>query len=152
MSVNELAKQFNNEEGTGIDTKMNQSHFYWKNNQFSQNIHHSSSNIPELSINERTNIFTWFTEKFIRNIDDAINPTCCCTNKDLEDHFQSTIDRSKKAKENTFAESVIYDGENLIYKNQGHNAVIKVIDSGLNKDGMLEYKIEFETGAREKVP
>ena len=41
---------------------------------------------------------------------------------------------------------------NLIYKNQGHNAVIKVIDSGLNKDGMLEYTIEFTTGSIEKVP
>ena len=47
---------------------------------------------------------------------------------------------------------MIYDGENLIYKNQGYNEVIKVIDSGGNKDGMLEYTIEFETGSREKVP
>ena len=53
--------------------------------------------------------------------------------------------------ENTFVESVVYNGENLIYKNQGHNAVIKIIDSGLNKYLMLEYTIEFETGAREKV-
>ena len=49
-------------------------------------------------------------------------------------------------------ESVIYNGDNLIYKNQGHNAVIKIIDSGLNKYGMLEYTIEFATGAREKLP
>ena len=55
-------------------------------------------------------------------------------------------------KENIFVESVIYDGENLIYKNKGHNAVIKVTYSGLNKDGMLEYTIELATGAREKVP
>ena len=131
---------------------MNHSHFYWKNNQFSQKIHHSSSNIPELSINERTIIFTWFTEKFSRKVDYTINTTCCCTNQDLGNNCQSTIDRSKTDKENTFVESVIYDGENLIYKNQGHNAFIKVIDSGMNKDGMLEYTIELATGAREKVP
>ena len=90
--------------------------------------------------------------KFLaRKIDDTINPTCCCTNQYMKNHCQSTIDRSKTAKENTFVESVIYDGETLIYKNQGHNAVIKVIDSGLNKDGMLEYTIEFATGAREKL-
>ena len=40
----------------------------------------------------------------------------------------------------------------MIYKNQGHNAVIKIIDSGLNKEEMLEYTIEFATGAREKLP
>ena len=134
------------------DTKINHSHFYWKNNPFSRKIHHSSSNLPELAINEGTNLFIWFTEKFRRKIDDTINPTCCCTNQDLENHCQSTIDRSTTAKENTFMDSVIYNGENLIEKNQVHYAVIKIIDSGLNKDGMLEYTIEFATGAREKVP
>ena len=47
---------------------------------------------------------------------------------------------------------MIYNGENSIYKNQGHNAVIKIIDSELNEDGMFEYTIEFATGAIEKVP
>ena len=121
-----------------------------KNNQFSQKIHHSSSNIPELAINEGTTLFTWFTKKFIRKIDDTINPTCCCTNQDLETRCQSIIDRSTTAKENTFVESVIYNGENLIYKNQGHNAVIKIIYSRLNTDGMLEYTIEFTTGSRKR--
>ena len=131
---------------------MNHSHFYLKKNQFPRKIHHSSSNLPELAINEGTTLFTWFTEMFIRKIDDTINPTCCCTNQDLETHYQSTIDRYTTAKDNTFVESVIYNGDNLIYKNQGHNTVIKIIDSGLNTNGMLEYTIEFSTGAREKVP
>ena len=47
---------------------------------------------------------------------------------------------------------MIYNGKNLIYKNQGHNAVINIIDSGMNTNVMLEYTIEFATGAREKVP
>ena len=131
---------------------MNHSLFYWKNNQFSWKIHHSSSNLPELAINEGTTLFTWFTENFIRKIDNTINPSCCCTNQDLETHCQSNFDRSTTAKGNTFVDSVIYNGENLIYKNQGHSAVIKIIDSGLNTNGMLEYTIEFETGSREKVP
>ena len=137
ISATELAEKFNDEEGIGIDTKMNHSIFYWKNNHFSQKIHHSSSNLPKLAINEGTTIFTWFTKKFSRKIDDTINPTCCCTNQDLETHCQSTLDRSTTAKENTFVESVIYNGENLIYKNQGHNSVIKIIDSGLNTNGMF---------------
>ena len=127
---------------------MNHSLFYWKNNIFSQKIHNSSSNLPELEINEGTTLFIWFTKKFSSNIDNTINPTCCCTNQDLETHCQSTLDRSTTANENTFVESVIYNGENLIYKNQGHNAGIKIIDSGLNKDVLLDYTIEFATGAR----
>ena len=62
MRVTELAKQFNDEEGTGIDTKVNHSLFYWKNNPFSRKIHHSSSNLLELAIKEGTTLFTWFTE------------------------------------------------------------------------------------------
>ena len=152
MSVTGLAKQFTDKEGTGIDNKMNHSPFYWKNNQFFRKIHHSSSNLPELEINEVTTLFTQFTGNFSRNIDDTINPTCCCTNQDLETHFQLTLDRSTTAEENTFIESVIHNGENLIYKNQGHNAFIKIIDSGLNMNGILDYIIKFANGAREKVP
>ena len=51
MSATELAKQFNDKEGTVIDKKMNHSLFHWKNNPFSRKIHHSSSNLPELAIN-----------------------------------------------------------------------------------------------------
>ena len=131
---------------------MTHSLFYWKNNQFSRKIHHSSSNLSGLAINEGTTIFTCSTEKFSRKIDNTINPTCFCTNQDLETHCQSTLYRSTTAKENTFVKSVIYNGENLIYNNQGHNTVIKIIDSGLNTNGMLEYTIEFATGAIEKVP
>ena len=83
ISVTELAKKFNDEEGTGIYTKMNHSLFYWKNNKFFRKIHHSSSNLPELSINEGTTLFTWFTERFSRKIKNTINPTCCYTNQDL---------------------------------------------------------------------
>ena len=42
MSVTKLANQISDVEGTGIDTKMNHSHFYWKNNKSPPKIHHSS--------------------------------------------------------------------------------------------------------------
>ena len=42
MSVTDLAKQFNYDGGTGIDTNINHSLFYWKNNKFPPKIHHSS--------------------------------------------------------------------------------------------------------------
>ena len=35
MSVTEFARQLDDEEGTGIDTKMKYSRFYWKNNKYS---------------------------------------------------------------------------------------------------------------------
>ena len=50
MSINKFARQLDDADGTGIDTKMNYSRFYWRNNQFSRTIHHSASNLPELAI------------------------------------------------------------------------------------------------------
>ena len=52
LSITALAAQFNNDEGTGIDTKRSKSRFYWKQNKFQRTIHHPTSNLPELPINE----------------------------------------------------------------------------------------------------
>ena len=40
MSITELARQLDDEEGTGIDTKMKYSRFYWDNNKYSRKIFH----------------------------------------------------------------------------------------------------------------
>ena len=117
MSVTELANQFNDEEGTGINTKMNYSRFYWRDNKFSRKIYHSAFNIPELVINKGTTLFTWFTQKFSRKIDDSINPSFCLTHHNPEKHFCASIDKSTTDKENIFFERVIDNGKNLIYKN-----------------------------------
>ena len=117
MSVTEFAKQLDDEEGIGIDTKMKYSRFYWKQNQFSRKIYHSASNLPELAINEGNTLFTWFTKKFGAKVDDTINPTCCFTNHDLENHCCATMDKGDKQDDSMFVESVIYPGEKFIYKN-----------------------------------
>ena len=64
MSVTSYAKQLGDEDGTGIDTKMKYSRFYWKNNQYSRQIFHSASNLPELAINEGNKPFSWFSRAF----------------------------------------------------------------------------------------
>jgi hypothetical protein len=151
MSVTEFAKQLDDEEGTGIDTKMKYSRFYWKQNKYSRKIYHSASNLPELAINEGNTLYSWFTKKFGTRVDDTINPTCCFTNSDHDNHCCVTIDRGKPD-DTTFIESIIYPGEKLIYKNEGDNAVVKIIDSNLDKDGMLRYTIEFASGERDQVP
>ena len=58
MSVTELARQLNDKEGTGIDTKMLHSRFYWDHSKFSRTIHHSGSNLPKLAINEGNVLFS----------------------------------------------------------------------------------------------
>ena len=150
MSITELARQLDDEEGTGIDTKMKYSRFYWDNNKYSRKIFHSASNLPELAINEGNSLFVWFTEKFKTRTDDTIHPTCCFTNQDIDAHCCSEIDKASKLKP-IFVESIIYPGENMIYKNEGKNALVKIQDSKINDIGMLEYTIEYSSGEKEKV-
>ena len=44
LSVTEFAKQLDNEQGTGIDTKHLRSRFYWNKNKYSLTICHPESN------------------------------------------------------------------------------------------------------------
>lgn len=80
MSVTAFAEQLGDEEGTGIDTKMKYSRFYWKGNRFSRKIYHSASNLPELAINEGNVLFSWWTKMFNKRVDDTVQSTCCFTN------------------------------------------------------------------------
>ena len=51
----EFAKQVDDTEGTGIDTKQLRSHFYWDNNKFSLAINHSESNLLDKVVDTATN-------------------------------------------------------------------------------------------------
>ena len=62
------------------------------------------------------------------------------------------MDKEKDPTDGFFIESVIYPGENLIYKNQGRNAVVKVISHRVRGDGMLVYKVAFPSGESQEVP
>ncbi len=152
MSVTAFAEQLEDEEGTGIDTKMKYSRFYWKGNKYSRKIYHSASNLPELAINEGNVLFSWFTKMFSNRVDDTVHTSCCFTDALFENHCCATIDKSNVSEDASFVESVIYPGENLIYKNQGRNATVKIISSKVGKDGMLEYTVEFPSGEAEEVP
>lgn len=152
MSVTEFAKQLNDEDGTGIDTKMKYSRFYWMGNKYSRKIYHSASNLPELAINEGDTLYTWFIKMFRSKVNDDVEIACCCTNQILDKQCCTTIDRNIHSKDTTFVKSIIYNGENMIYKNEGHNDLVKVIANKVGEDGMLRYTIEFSSGEHDDVP
>ena len=62
MSVTELAKQLEDEEGTGINTKMKYSWMYCNKNAYSRKIYHLALNLPELAINEGNKLYSWYTD------------------------------------------------------------------------------------------
>ena len=81
LSVTEFANALNDDEGTGIDTKRTKSRFYWDKGQYERTFLHSTSNLPEMSINKGVSSFSWFTRACARKVDDVIQCTCCCTSK-----------------------------------------------------------------------
>ena len=89
---------------------------------------------------------------FATKVNDSITPTCCFTSSELGDYCCATIDSKSKTDDSLFVESVIYPGEKLIYKNEGHNAIVKINTHRLDKDGMLVYDIEFPDGETQEVP
>ena len=40
----------------------------------------------------------------------------------------------------------------MIYKNEGNNAIVKILSHNLDKDGMLTYQIEFPSGELKEIP
>jgi hypothetical protein len=143
LSITELAKALNDDEGTGIDTKRMYSRFYWDSNKYQKTFKHSSSNLPEMAINEGTSSFSWFTRACARKFNDYIGTACCCSTAHIEE-LAEKIDRDKT--QQIFLDSIIQINEQLIYKREGTNSMVRVISSRLNKDNVLEYKVRFPEG------
>ena len=141
LSVTEFANSLNDDKGTGIDTNRTKSRFYWDKGQYERTFLHSSSNLPEMPINEGVSSFSWFTRACAKKIDDTIQCTCCCTNKHLDKPGDKDISGATD-----FLESVIYENKMMIYRNSGQNSLVRIKSRALNEEGVLEYSIEFSDG------
>ena len=62
LSITSLAYQFNDDDGTGINTKRSKSHFKWNHNKHQQKITHPPSNLPELPVNEGFSLAGMYTQ------------------------------------------------------------------------------------------
>lgn len=52
LSVTTFAAQLKDDDGTGVDTKRQSTHFYWDGDCHQHTIYHSGSHLPELPVNE----------------------------------------------------------------------------------------------------
>ncbi len=66
--------------------------------------------------------------------------------RDLDKSCCTTVDKETAAAQPTFLESLIYVGKKLIYKNEGHNAVVTVEAHKLDNNGMLAYDVRLPSG------
>ena len=116
LSITELAKALNDDKRTGIDTKRMYSRFYWDSNKYQKTFKHSSSNLPEMAINEGISSFSWFTRACARKFNDHIGTACCCSTAHIEE-LAEKIDQDKT--QQIFLDSIIQINEQLIFKQEG---------------------------------
>ena len=124
LSITALAAQFNDDEGTGIDTKRSKSRFYWKQNQFQRTIHHPTSNLPELPINEGFSIASLFS-KMVGTKVCLAKQHCHCHNVHLiPDDNEPHLDNRGPAPPLELSDEMFHVGETLLYLNAGQTAYV----------------------------
>ena len=140
-----FAKQLNDEEGTGVDTKQKYSRFYWDRGKFSRIIWHPNTNLPELPINEGFSVHSIFRGIVSRVINPSISSenSCCLTCLDHD-----TLQQDNKAAWATSSDtSDIFEvGETLFYTKDGKSAIVKIVAVSLDDDHVLRFSVKDANG------
>ena len=144
LSVTEFAKQLNDKEGTGIDTKQLRSRFYWDQNKYALTIHHPPSNLPEFSINEGFRVSKLCQAMLSKVINVRSHPkySCCFTKfngdciPDSESHVFAT----------DVKQELFEVGETLFYARDGWSGLVKVKSLALDEDGVLRIVVVNSNG------
>jgi hypothetical protein len=134
LSITCLADQFKDDDGTGIDTKLTKSRFYWDNNQFQRTINHPASNLPELPINEGFSLAARFTNAFATNV--------CRNKKHCHCHlFQQIPEDDSKKPTIELDSNMFHVGETLLYTNEGHTTYVRVDKIFLDDGAVLTFHV-----------
>ena len=148
LSVTEFAKQLQDTEGTGVDTKQLRSRFYWNNNKFERTIHHPDSNLPEMQIKEGYGTSSYFTVLVSKVINTAtsFNFSCCFTKLASGDPVAS-VDAAAYATD--IKSSTFEVGETLFYTRDGWSGLVKVKSLHIDEGGVL--RITVRTSANKEI-
>ncbi len=138
LSVTCLADQFKDDEGTGIDTKRNQSRFYWDKNRYQRTILHPASNLPELPVNEGFSLAGLYSRVFGRKISLAKEHCHCHTSMHIPEdgEQQAPADLSS---------NLFHVGETLLYTKDGHTSYARVEEIFFDDDMVLRFRIKTKS-------
>jgi hypothetical protein len=149
LSVTSFARQLQDEEGTGIDTKMKYSRFYWQG-KFQRTICHPASNLPEMPINQGFSLATKFRAMVSRIINPTVKPkhSCCMVDLDHHEDSDSSIGQNCKHAFTTVTPpdpenpvELFEVGETLYYSEKGHSTLVKVKSMALDDDNVLRFTV-----------
>ena len=137
LSVTSLADQLHDDDGTGIDTKRNKSHFYWDNSKFSRTIVHGTSRLPELSINEGFSLSSLFSS--------AVGKVVCTQKQHCHCHASSLIPDvdldTKAAPPLNLSEDMFHVGETLLYSMDGHTTYARIEKIFMDDNAVLRFQV-----------
>ena len=148
LSVTEFARQLDDVEGTGIDTKQLKSRFYWNNNKYSVTIRHPASNLPEMPINEGFSSAQKYAALVNKVINTAISwrYSCCFTKiQDCEDFEDYSTVLTTDIKEELFEE-----GETLFCAIDGWSGLVKVKSIYMDDANVLRF-IVLDSNSKEII-
>ena len=117
LSITSLAYQFNDDDGTGINTKRSKSHFYWNHNKHQRTIIHPPSNLPKLLVNEGLSLAGMYTQ--------MVGAKVFTTKLHCHCHALNLIPNDDEPKRNVeFSSDMFHVGETLLYTNAGQTLYV----------------------------
>ena len=148
LSVTSFARQSQDKEETGIDTKQEYSRFYWDFGKGSRIIHHPASNLPELAINEGFSLATMFRALVCKVVNPSIQPnhSCCFTDLDGESTDGSCTSCDSFALSSDLQMEAYEVGETIFYSKDGFSTLAKITAITLDKNNVLRYSLRTSGG------
>ena len=137
--MTEFARQLNDEEGTGVDTKQKRSTFYWDNNKYQRTIYHPQSNLPEMQINQGFGLSTLYSVLVNKIINTAVNfrYSCC---------FIKTDAQASGAYASEVEKSLFEIGETLFYAKDGWSGLVKVKSLSIDSEDVVKITVTSTSG------
>lgn len=145
LSVTAFARQLQDNEYTGIDTKLNFSRFYWDHGKGQRTIRHPASNLPEMEVNSGYSLFTRFRAMVCKLIDTGVDSRFSAHFIDFGETTSSCHCAHAHASDLTNHET--FDvGETLFYTKDGFSTLVKVHKLKFDQDNILRITVTTPNG------
>ena len=134
LSITSLEYQFNDDNGTGINTNRSKKFFYWNRIKHQQTITHPPSNLPEFPVNEGFSLSGIYTQMVGAKV---FTPKQHC-----HFHASNLIPNNDEPKINVeLSYDMFHVGETLLYTNAGQTLYVRIEEIRLDEKAILRFRV-----------
>ena len=145
LGITKFGEQRRDPEGTHILTKAKYSVFTWNNGKSTRDIHHQSSGLPELPINEGMSVFSSFYLSFCSMLP-TLDVTKKCLLSRLQEYSAQTSTNSVSFASKCCLRSSFKIGDKVNLINPGSTQGGRIDDAEFNKDMQPRFKVKLPDG------